>query len=78
VYLIAVNGSWQRTEVCALLNAVLQAVDKPLVPAHLDSECWVLLLLLLLLLLLARRSMSEALMLQALPVWRGPSVCHHM
>jgi len=29
-------------------------------------------------LLLARRSMSEALMLQALPVWRGPSVCHHM
>jgi len=22
--------------------------------------------------------MSEALMLQALPVWRGPSVCHHM
>jgi len=32
----------------------------------------------LLLLLLARRSMSEALMLQALPVWRGPSVCHHM
>jgi len=30
------------------------------------------------LLLLARRSMSEALMLQALPVWRGPSVCHHM
>ena len=33
---------------------------------------------LLVFLLLARRSMSEALMLQALPVWRGPSVCHHM